>query len=176
MSDLNRSPYRALGKHLKELRIRANESLAEASGAVEIDVRELAGFELGQSKPSEDVLLLLISHFGAKDDEAVKLWEIAGYGTDKIPSQVVSSDFQVNPNPAQDSRILFTDIVDIMVNNYGVVMNFMQSGQTGSQPVARVGMSREHAKSILQILQATLNQTEHNLPKTTQPDNNSNNN
>jgi transcriptional regulator with XRE-family HTH domain len=172
MNDLNQSPYKTLGKYLKNLRIRANESLAEASGAVEIDVRELAGFELGQTKPSEDVLLLLISHFGAKDDEAVKLWEMAGYASDKIPdNHVVSSDFQVTQNSSQDGRILFTDIVDIMVNNYGVVMNFMQSGQNGSQPVARVGMSREHAKSILQILQATLNQIEHNSPKPAPTDN-----
>src|SRR5471030_2847535 len=106
--------YRTLGKHLKELRTRANESLAEASGAVEIDVRELAGFELGKDKPSEDVLLLLISHFGAKDDEAIRLWEIAGYATDKIPaSHMINSDFQITPNSSQDSRILFTDVVDI---------------------------------------------------------------
>lgn len=165
--------YRTLGKHLKELRTRANESLAEASGAVEIDVRELAGFELGKDKPSEDVLLLLISHFGAKDDEAIRLWEIAGYATDKIPaSHMINSDFQITPSTSQDSRILFTDVVDIMVNNYGVIMNFMQSNPGGSQSVARVGMSREHAKSILQILQTTLSQTETNAPKPTQSDKN----
>ncbi|HET7827578.1 MAG TPA: hypothetical protein VFK97_01815, partial [Candidatus Saccharimonadales bacterium] len=56
---------------------------------------------------------------------------------------------------------------DIVVNNYGVVMNFMQTGSANSaQTVARVGMSREHAKSILKILQATLSRTEPNLPKT----------
>jgi hypothetical protein len=69
------------------------------------------------------------------------------------PQQITSST---------DSRILFTDIVDIVVNNYGVVMNFMQNTGPKVQPaaVARVGMSREHAKSVLQILQVTLAQTE----------------
>jgi hypothetical protein len=65
------------------------------------------------------------------------------------------------PQTADDNRVLFTDIVDIVVNKYGVIMNFMQTGPaSSSQPVARVGMSREHAKSILQILQATLSRTE----------------
>src|SRR3954469_9597819 len=109
------SPYRKLGKTLKDLRHRANESLAEASGAVEIDVRELASFELGKARPSEDVLLLLISHLGAKDDEAVKLWEMAGYGMDKIPaSHMANSDIKTVSSTPDAGRVLYTDIVDIM--------------------------------------------------------------
>lgn len=157
MSDLNKSPYRTLGKSLKELRQRANESLAETSGAVEIDVRELASYELGKARPSEDILLLLISHFGAKDDEAVSLWEMAGYVTEKVQIRVGNS-VSIMPQAA-DNKVLFTDTVEIMVNNYGVVMNFMQSGPGGApNPVVRVGMSREHADSVLQILEQTLGQ------------------
>jgi hypothetical protein len=161
MSEIeSQSPYRSLGRHLKDLRNRANESLAEASGAVEIEAKELASFELGKLRPTEDVLLLLISHFGAKDDEAVKLWEMAGYGVDKVPAAQMANG-ESRPETAGDNRILFTDIVDIVVNKYGVIMNFMQSGPSNSsQSIARVGMSREHAKSILQILQATINKTE----------------
>lgn len=164
MSQPPKAPYQLLGKNLKEFRHRANESLAEASGAVEIDVRELAGFELGKARPSEDVLLLLISHFGVKDDEAVKLWEMAGYGMDRIPaSHMANSDNR--PTNNGEKRVLYTDIVDIMVNNYGVVMNFMQGGPKDStHTVARIGMSREHAKSVLKILEITLSQTEKKLP------------
>jgi len=156
-------PFRQLGRRLKELRDRARETLAEASGAVEIDVKQLASFELGRARPSEDVLLLLLSHFGAKDDEAVKLWELAGYNMAKIPASHMSSgENGLSLNMNSDQKVLFTDIVDVMVNNFGVVMNFMQSSEPGKSPinVARVGMSREHAKSVLQILQMTLNQTE----------------
>jgi transcriptional regulator with XRE-family HTH domain len=128
MSDLNKAPYKSLGKHLKDLRTRSNESLAEASGAVEIDVRELASYELGKQRPSEDVLLLLISHFGAKDDEAVRLWDIAGYGMDKIPASQMGNYEQTKATNLPDNKVLYTDVVDIMVNNYGVVMNFMQAG------------------------------------------------
>jgi transcriptional regulator with XRE-family HTH domain len=165
-----KSPFRPLGRRLKALRDKAKESLAEVSGAVEIDVRQLASFELGQSKPNEEVLLLLISHFGARDDEAVKLWELAGYGTTKVAATQMSSDNPATQNSSlstSENPILFTDVVDIMVNNYGVVMNFMQSSGANAKPksVAKVGMSREHAKSVLQILQVTLSQTEQILPK-----------
>lgn len=166
MNEANKNPYKSLGKKLKQLRTQANESLAEVSGAVEIDVMELASFELGKARPSEDVLLLLISHFGAKDDEAVKLWEIAGYGMEKIPASRETNGLNLIQPAAGEDRVLFTDVVDIVVNNYGVIMNFMQSGPVNtSQTVARVGMSREHAKSILKILQATMTQTERNVPK-----------
>lgn len=169
MDEQTRNSLKTLGKRLKALRDRASESLAEASGAVEIDVKQLANYELGQDRPSEDVLLLLISHFGAKDDEALKLWELAGYSMGKIPvSRMASEETPIITNAAFDeSRILFTDVVDVMVNNYGVVMNFFQSGGPGSVPasVAKVGMSREHAKSVLEILQMTLSQTEKNALK-----------
>lgn len=165
-----KSPFRPLGRRLKALRDKAKESLAEVSGAVEIDVRELASFELGQTRPNEETLLLLISHFGTHDDEAVRLWELAGYGVTKVSAaQMSSADLAsaTTPDKPAEDPILFTDVVDIMVNNYGVVMNFMQSTGPNHKPisVAKVGMSREHAKSVLQILQMTLSQTEQIMPK-----------
>ena len=162
--------YRPLGKKLKNLRDKAKETLADASGAVEIDVKVLAGYELGQSRPTEDVLLLLISHFGVRDAEAVTLWELAGYGSPKMAGAFLANDaLPMVPllGEPDAQHIMFTDIVDVIVNNYGVVMNFMQGAGPNTRPntVARVGMSREHAKSVLQILQVTLSQTEHNFPK-----------
>lgn len=164
-----KSPFRPLGRHLKKLRDKAKESLAEVSGAVEIDVRDLASYELGQARPNEEVLLLLISHFGAKDDEAVQLWELAGYGIAKVASVQMTNDELLSSqrtNPVEN-KIMFTDVVDITVNNYGVVMNFMQGAGLNTKPssIAKVGMSREHAKSVLQILQTTLAQTENIVPK-----------
>src|SRR5271154_3178076 len=141
MNEPHLRPFRPLGKRLKALRDSANESLAEASGAVEIDIKQLASFELGQARPTEDVLLLLISHFGAKDDDAVRMWEMAGYGISQLPAAHLNSEDNQNYQPVEQP-VLFTDIVDIVVNNYGVVMHFMQSAGTGAKPtaVARVGM------------------------------------
>jgi transcriptional regulator with XRE-family HTH domain len=161
-----KKPYQTLGKCLKDLRNKRHESLAEASGAVEINEKQLVSFELGHSRPSENVLLLLISHFGVHDDEAVKIWELAGYGLTKVSIQKTKEKISL-ADLSPDKQILFTDVVDVIVNNYGVVMNFMQGNGPSSKPitVARVGMSREHAKSVLQILQLTLAQTERNAPK-----------
>ena len=66
------------------------------------------------------------------------------------------------PNSANDNRILFTDKIDVMASGYGVVMDFMQNGRAKDKAtsVARIGMSREHAKSVMKILQLTLAQTE----------------
>lgn len=157
-----------LGKRLRDLRSRAKETLAEVSGAVEIDVQDLVNFELGHARPSEEILLLLISHFGAGDEEALKLWETAGYGT------IYVADKQ----PALDNKVMFTDSVDIVVNNYGVVMNFMQGAGANhpQQCVARVGMSREHAKSVMQILKMTLEQTEKHQQRQVSQENSQNDN
>jgi hypothetical protein len=53
-------------------------------------------------------------------------------------------------------------MIQVMVNNYGVIINFMQGAGPGSQPMAvsRVGMSKEHARSVLEVLQKTLEQAD----------------
>lgn len=156
-------PYKELGTKLKEMRSSHHESLAEVSGAVEIDSDVLATFERGESRPAEDILLLLISHFGIKEDEALQLWEMAGYDMQRTPATHM---INTNDGEAQsrvvvaqtDARILYTDTVHVMVNNYGVVMNFMQASGSSTQPVmvSRIGMSKEHARSVLEVLQKTL--------------------
>lgn len=142
------------------MRVSRQESLAEVSGAVEIDIEDLTTFEHGSRRPNEDILLLLISHFGIKEEEAEKLWNLAGY--DKIGAPSASSDNQINKPTVMvtpdDLKIVYTDMVHVAVNNYGVIMNFMQGSGPESQPlaIARVGMSREHAQSVVEILQKTL--------------------
>jgi hypothetical protein len=56
-------PYKVLGEKLKSLRQKMHESVAEVSGAVEIDEQALLKIEQGQERPSEDILMLLINHF-----------------------------------------------------------------------------------------------------------------
>ena len=67
-------PFRTLGWQLKLAREQLKETLAEVSGAVEIDNETLELIEQGKRRPSEDVLLLLISHLGFEDTEASSLW------------------------------------------------------------------------------------------------------
>ena len=135
-------PYKALGVRLKRVRERSSESLVEASGAVEIDSNLLGEIERGLNRPSEDVLLLLISHFGLKEDEATKLWELAGYDKqDGMISDISTGDLsqpqQVMVMP-MDARIVYTDVVHVMANNYGVVMNLLKTLQDAGATTAQL--------------------------------------
>ncbi len=103
---------------------------------------------------------------------ATKLWELAGYAHDELPVKNTINDSRGQVQNGVivlpvDARIVYTDMVHVMVNNYGVVMNFMQTAGANNQPMAvsRIGMSKEHAKSVLEILQKTLSlQDSNKLP------------
>ena len=147
------------GNHLRSLRRLRRESLAEVSGAVEIDVTELGEIEAGSRPPSEDIVLLLISHFSLREDEAAQLWKLAGF--DQTRFGIVNLDNQSDTVPCTttyDNRILYTDMVHVSANNYGVVVNFLQGLGADGKPsaVARIGMSREHAKSLIDVLERTI--------------------
>lgn len=151
------------------MREKLHESVAEVSGAVEIDPDTLVRIERGERCPSEDVLMLLISYFNFKEEDAVSLWELAGYDREGMSQNVVpNSSEDISNKPMvmlvqPDNRVIYTDMVNVTVNNHGVVMNFLQTGGTpDSQPnvIARMGMSREHAKSVMQVLKDTLEHTE----------------
>lgn len=159
-------PYKSLGLWLKRMRIKKQESLDEVSGAVEIDSGLLSEIERGAKRPGEDILMLLISYFSVKEEEAVKIWEMAGY--DK-PGRTASSGSEESIQPVlvmpMDVRIVYTDLAHISTNKYGLTINFMQSDGIGSQPLAvsRVGMSREHAAKLLKTLEKALRPKEQKM-------------
>lgn len=156
----NSYPYRMLGSKLKQMREKTKESIAEVSGAVEIDIDALQAIETGSERPTEDILLLLISHFSIKEDEASKLWKLAGYDNKKVDDDLaaVDADKSTAMVMPMDLRIVYTDMVHVVANDFGLVMNFMQTSGVGNKPlaIARVGMSREHAQSVLEVLQKTM--------------------
>lgn len=147
-------PYKTIGWHLKFAREQLKETLTEVSGAVEIDAHTLARIENGLQRPSEDVLLLLISHLNLEDAEATSLWELAGYDDEQDAQHHIVAPIH------SDMRVIYTDMAHVMTNDYGVVMNFMQGNASSGQlsGVARVGMSKEHARHVLEMLQAALDQ------------------
>lgn len=167
MSNNQPQPFSIFGQALKKLRQKTSETQIEVSGAVEIEPASLRSFEQGETRPTEDILLLLIKHFDLSDKEAAELWRLAGYG--QLPAdenRFFMNDgmseariMQAVPITMEDGRIVYTDMVQVMVNNFGVVINFMQGmGASGPVAVARVGMSKEHAKSVLDVLNTTLEQ------------------
>lgn len=165
MNDAKQGPYSTLGKHLRYLREQHRESLAEVSGAVEIDEAALARIEAGHERPAEDILLLLINHFNMQDQEAVQLWELAGYdseNSDKAKLDDILQDALSTHKPVVivlgvDGRTMYTDAVQIDVNEAGVIMNFGQlNAKQQQQSVARLGMSYEQAEVVLRKLQQSL--------------------
>lgn len=162
-------PFKNLGSRLKTIRQKLHESVSEVSGAVEIEEQRLQRIEQGSERPTEDVLMLLINHFGMQDDDAANLWQLAGY------DQPHDHDHEAEPNNnrtmvmimAVDPRIIYSDGVQVTANASGVVMNFSQAAGTPQQlTTARVGMSREQAAGLMRTLEQALR---HSAPKQLPP-------
>lgn len=154
-------PYQILGQHLKHLREQFKETVAEVSGAVEINEKDLNNIEEGYERPVEEVLLLLISHFKISNQEAAQLWELAGYDSD-LPEQLQYSDEpKINKNVlmlvAMDMRTIYTDSVEINTNRAGMTIGFNQELEKDKMmPVCRVGMSLEQAQQVIQQMQLAM--------------------
>jgi transcriptional regulator with XRE-family HTH domain len=178
-------PFKSLGERLKTLRQKLQESVADVSGAVEIDEKHLTRIEQGSERPSEDILLLLISHFGMNDDEAAGLWQLAGYEPPQLHDHNhhhhdMADDLKSDRNlvlvMAVDPRVIYSDGAHVHATKSGVVLNFSQStGTAKPMTTARIGMSREQAYDVLRALQETLLKSEpRQLPPSTKAKDKSN--
>ena len=100
--------------------------------------------------------MLLINHFNIQDNEAVQLWEMAGYEDSKNDRFGLPADMLAGKPMmllmAMDMRTMYSDGIQIQAGKTGVTMNFTH----GKQPVSRVGMSREQAEVVLHALQTAL--------------------
>ena len=160
-------PFKNLGDKLKIIRQKFNESVAEVSGAVEIDEQSLLKIEQGRVRPSEDILLLLINHFGVQDDDAASLWQMAGYddpsNDDDQPhgSQTDGQNRTMVMIMAVDPRVIYSDGAQVTANSNGVILGFSQGvGTPQAITTAKIGMSREQAYSLLHTLERTLQASE----------------
>ena len=160
-------PYKKLGNRLKTLRQKLHESVAEVSGAVEIDEMTLHRIEKGSERPAEDILMLLINHFNMQDDEAAGLWTLAGYeqpeasARDRDTTDEPISNRSAILVMAVDPRVIYSDGVQVTANKNGVVISFSQAnGGTNNLTTARVGMSREQANAVMHTLHEALSRSE----------------
>jgi len=175
MSDATGTPYQYLGERLKKLRESKAETLADVSEAVEIAPTDLKEFELGRDRPSEDILLLLFNHFDIEEPHANELWKLAGY--DGQPDMICTNPAHDHSHDNQsadgedmnaamqktlmvmvDPRVMYSDGVEAVVGDRGVVLNFSQANGPGGKPltIARIGMSREQAQMVMGVLHQVL--------------------
>jgi transcriptional regulator with XRE-family HTH domain len=146
--------FHRFGTVLHQLRRKYHVTKKELCGALEIDEAYLDLLEKGVEQPSEDLVEQMISHFSLDESLADNLWTLAGHTLEKTDESNAQTVFM----PLAELKINYTDMVHISVNNFGVVLNFMQNVGPNNQPivVSRMGMSKEHAKSISELINKTL--------------------
>lgn len=171
-------PFESFGNKLRIYRQRNRKNITSASKALKIDRTHLSKLENGHERPSQKVMLAIVSHYSLSVAETAELWALAGYqhgwggtqqgkgvtgmdlngiGTANKPPQGAT---QLQINTPADKPILYCDSVFVSSNQFGVVMDFVQAGfgatTTANKQqlnvVSRVGMSREHAKVMLETL------------------------
>jgi len=166
MSKHSSEPYEALGARLKFLREQWQQTISDVAGTLEIDEATLGAIEAGKTMPAEEMLDLLITHFLLTEDQAQDLRDLAEGDKDQA-AEALSGGIedlimkQVVMYLPVDNRVVYTDQMQATVNQNGVVLQFMQSSP-GSEAlpsaVSRVGMSREHAEKMIEVLRTTLDQ------------------
>jgi transcriptional regulator with XRE-family HTH domain len=165
MSEQPTYPFKTLGQRLKTLRQKLQETVDDVSGAIEVDSTLLKRYEQGLERPAEDILMLLISHFGMQEIEAAALWQLAGYelpsGDQDLPDDVMDRSMVLVM--AIDPRVIYSDGVQVTANDTGVVLNFTQGGDKRQLIAARIGMSREQATNVMHVLQKVLQQAPHRM-------------
>jgi Protein of unknown function (DUF3467) len=188
MKSNKNKPYELLGETLRRYRESTLKSVDDLAAVMELKVSEITELEAGNLKPTENVIEMFSSHFKLSDMEEDMLWEQAGYpdpemyqegfcpGHDNefetchdsvnaphMPGMPMFSDPGITHIvvPAE-SRVLFTDMSHVTTSTMGVNINFIQSNVPNLPPVvvARVGMSKEHAKQLIDILTEGLEKLE----------------
>jgi DNA-binding XRE family transcriptional regulator len=165
----NNEPYEALGAKIKHFRKHWHQSISEVSGTLEVDESVLREIESGKVLPSEELLNMLINHFLLTEEQADELRQMASLPQEHAPESLLNGLEEmimkkiVMYMPA-DNRVAYTDSMNATVNKHGVTLQFMQqSGQNNqSVPVSQVGMSREHAEKVIEVLSRTLREYDSN--------------
>jgi RNA binding exosome subunit len=152
--------YVALGARLKFLREQWQQSVTEVSDTLEIDEKMLRAYEEGREAPPMEVLNMFINHFLLTEDQAQDLRELA---EDPSDENVLSGNLdemisrQLVMFLPIDNKVIFTDSMQAIVTDNGVILQFMQqTGNGQSIPISKVGMSRKHAEKVMKVLQDTL--------------------
>jgi len=166
-------PYKILGQKIKSLRKSFNETIKDVSSAVEINPSELQKIESGIVRPSEEILMQLISHFNLSDNEALSFWQLANYDnqsiilnnfTNNLFSKLIS-DNQVNNLVMLlplEQKPLYSDHLEIVLGDSGLVINFNQKVNNQIIPISKIGMSLEQANLLYKTLESALLQSKYN--------------
>ena len=176
--------FENLGGQLKKIRLDANKTLTDVSGALELSERQLSAIERGEERPHEELILLLASYFKLSKMQTQKLLYLAGYnkGSQKAKARskkdnfaafledflgkhmLDSQHFMIAFSEKIQEKAIYTNETSVNVSQNGVIIKFAQSTFVDkaaiSVPVAKVGMSLEHAHQLNKILTKALKKVE----------------
>ncbi|HEX5455894.1 MAG TPA: helix-turn-helix transcriptional regulator [Candidatus Saccharimonadales bacterium] len=169
MGKSNNEPYEALGAKIKHFRKQWHQSIGEVSGTLEVDESVLREIESGKMLPSEELLNMLINHFLLTEEQADELRQLASLPKEQAPDSLINGleemiMKQIVMYMPADNRMAYTDSMNATVNKHGVTLQFMQQSGPNNQSVtvSQVGMSREHAEKVIEVLSKTLREYDSN--------------
>ncbi len=162
-----KSNLKDFGQKLKTYRQQAGMQLEDMAAAIESDPTTVAKMESGEQEVDEEVLTLLTSLFKLDEEQSLELWQMA-LSEDQIIKLEGSENMQddnkeqeIKVNLPADVKVLYTDMIQIQTSPYGITLHFMQSAPgNNAQVVSRVGMSREHAQSLVDMLAKNIEASE----------------
>jgi len=165
------------GLELREIRKSAGESLAITAAHLGIDRSHLNKVELGIYKPSSELLDKIIAHFSVEGKKARQLRDFIERG--QVEHVVVGSEqgkgevMQQNLAPQEQGvqvtvdptkvQILYSDSTFVSSSDYGLVLDVAQTAPGNPKQqfvVARIGMSFDHAKKLLEVINDHLQKNE----------------
>lgn len=151
-----------LGVAVRAYRVAAGETIEDLANAMEVESDEVSRIESGIFKPSTEIIEQIGSHFSLRENEVKRLLDLAGLDADDFEFSFDAGDMDLQKLTDQYdvmmAPIFYTDMVNVVSNQYGITINFIQNASGDDKPVvvSRVGMSHKHAESIIAVLAESL--------------------
>lgn len=170
------NPFIKLGTTIKEYRVRKGENITQAAKALKLDRTYLSRLENGHLQPTRNLLERICDYYSIPEDTASEVYTLAGYagkdivmqnkvgeGVEKRMENQVSGNKDskgIELNVPSNAVVLYTDSAFVTTNEFGICIDFAQRlGSTNKHNVVtRVGMSKDHAKALIKVLQERLAQ------------------
>lgn len=162
------------GKKLKNIRHQKGKNLLEVANAIGIDKTFLSKLENGIRRPSPSVLNSLLNYYKLDVSVFNEFYELSGFPSisshnlgvahdfnaegkgvyKNMNQEVISNQKEPQINVPNNLPILYSDSVWVTASPFGLVFDYGQRvGPTNQvNVVARVGLSKEHAEALLQVL------------------------
>jgi len=174
-----KNKFSDFGREISYYRKIKGVSIKDTAGAIGIDRTYLSRIENGHEKPSKELFWKIVNFFDLTDDRNVVMNlanqiglipEVA-YGRREVQTDMKDQmkpetgiqelkEVKVTVDPAK-SAVLYTDSVFVTRSQYGLVFDFAQAMGSSNEHmiVSRIGMSEEHAKALLKVLESKLKES-----------------